>query len=132
MHTEAGEIAKATNAARAAVCRAFGTEKPSRGPWLALLSEVLALAGPLADFRHHAERPWNSATFSGSRHTIVLDFADQGGIDAAEALIAALPDHEFTVPGQLVADATIAAVGHDAGPPPRMTVEVELLLLDEG
>ncbi|WP_395394677.1 hypothetical protein WBP07_05250 [Novosphingobium sp. BL-8A] len=119
------------NATRAAIHRACGTEKRARGPWLALLSEVLTLAGPHAEFRHHAERPWCSATFSGSRHTIALEFSGQPAIDAAEVLIAALPDHEFTVPGQLVADATIAAASHEAGPPPRMIVDVELLLLDE-
>ena len=110
---------------------AVGAEKRARGPWLALLSEVLTLAGSHAEFRHHAERPWCSATFSGSRHTVTLEFSGQPALDAAEVLIATLPDHEFTVSGQLVADATIAAVDHETGPPPRMIVEVELLLLDE-
>lgn len=125
------DAASPLGTARAAAHRAFGSGSRARGPWLLLVSEVLTLAGPEVEFRHHAERPWSSATFSGSRHTIVLEFSGQTGIDAAEALIAALPDHEFTIRGQLVADATIAAVDHETGPEPRMIVEVELLLLDE-
>ncbi|WP_395333577.1 hypothetical protein WBP06_07965 [Novosphingobium sp. BL-8H] len=131
MRADPADKASPRDAARIAVRQAFGSERRARGPWLALLSEVLTLAGPQAEFRHHAERPWSSATFSGSRHTIALEFTGQPAVDAAEALIAALPDHEFAIPGQLVADATIASVGHETGPPPRMIVEVELLLLDE-
>ena len=102
-----------------------------RGPWLLLLSEVLLLAGTRVEFLHHAERPWSSATFSGSRHTIAVAFDGVEAILDGEALVAALPDHEFTIPGRIVADATISAVDHAAGPPARMTVEVELLVLDD-
>lgn len=102
-----------------------------RGPWLKLLAEVLALGGPGAEFLRHSERPWNSATFSGSRHTIRLAFTGAEAVACGERLIAALPDHEFTIPGQLVADATISSVEHQTVPEPRMTVEAELLLLED-
>jgi hypothetical protein len=36
------------------------------------------------------------------------------------------------LPGQLVADAAVTAVDHRLAPEPRLTVSVELLLLDEG
>lgn len=103
-----------------------------RGPWLVLLNQVLALAGPEARFERHGEKAWSSATFSGARHIIVLHFAGVDGIAGGEAFIAALPDHEFDIPGRLVADAAIISVdhrqqGHDA----TMTVEAELLVLDE-
>ena len=71
-------------------------------------------------------------TFSGTRHTVVLAFAGTEAIAAGEALIEALPDHEFTIPSQLVADAAVIAVEHTAHPAPRLVVELELLLLDEG
>jgi hypothetical protein len=102
-----------------------------RSPWLKLLSEVLFLCGPNAEFLRHAERPWSSATFSGSRHVIALTFIGREAVARGEEFIAALPDHEFTLPGQLVADATISSVEHENGPEPRMTVEAELLLLDD-
>jgi hypothetical protein len=107
-----------------------GTRK-SRGPWLRLLSAVLELAGPCAELLRHAERPWASATFSGTRHTIALSFTAAEAISAGEEFIAALPDHEFSISGQLVADAAIALVEHEAGPNPKMTVEAELLLLED-
>lgn len=103
-----------------------------RGAWLRLLSEVLDLAGPRAEVLHHREQPWLSATFTGTRHAIALAFSGSEAIADAEAYIAALPEHEFTIPRQLVADATVVAVDHAHAPMPRMTVEAELLLLDEG
>ena len=46
-------------------------------------------------------------------------------------MIAALPDHEFTIPRQLVADATIIAVESTLLPAPEMTVSCQLLLLED-
>ncbi|GGB86955.1 hypothetical protein GCM10011494_01590 [Novosphingobium endophyticum] len=102
-----------------------------RGAWLKLLSEVVALGGPDVEFLRHSERPWSSATFTGARHVIALAFTGRIAVDCGEQFIAALPDHEFTLPGQLVAEATIAAVEYENGPEPRMTVEAELLLLED-
>ncbi len=48
-----------------------------------------------------------------------------------EQFIAALPEHEFTLPRQLVADAAVVSVEHATLPEPRLTVELELLLLDD-
>lgn len=130
-HRQANDLARRRTmleTARRALGDASG--RP-RGPWLLLLSEVLLLAGKQVEFLHHAERPWSSATFSGSRHTIAVAFEGVEAILDGEALVAALPDHEFTIPGRIVADATVSAVDHAAGPPARMTVEVELLALDD-
>jgi hypothetical protein len=43
-------------------------------------------------------------------------------------MIALLPDHEFTIPGHLVATATVTAVDST---PLRLVADVELLLLKE-
>lgn len=102
-----------------------------RGPWLQLLSAVLELAGGHAEFLRHTERPWSSVTFSGTRHVIGLRFTGGQAIEAGEAFIAALPEHEFTIPRQLVADATITAVDHEIGAAPVLTLQAELLLLEE-
>jgi hypothetical protein len=103
----------------------------ARRPWLHLLSAVLQLAGGKAELLRHAERPWASVTFSGSRHTIALSFAGQEAIATGELFIAALPDHEFNLPRQIVADASVVAVDHALSPEVRLTVEVELLLLED-
>jgi len=102
-----------------------------RRPWLHLLSAVLQLAGGKAELLRHSERPWTSVTFSGSHNTIALNFSGLEAIAMGEAFIAALPDHEFTLPRQIVADASVVAVDHAVSPEARLMVEVELLLLEE-
>lgn len=87
------------------------------------------MAGPAAEFVRHGERPWSSATFTGARHTVLLAFNGEEALRRGEAFIAVLPDHEFTIPGHLVADATVTAVDHTNGV--GMTVEIELLVLED-
>ena len=72
--------------------------------------------------------PWASITFAGTRHTVSMCFSGIAAVEGGEALIALLPDHEFAIPGQLVADATVIAVDHRVMPEPRMAVTCELLL----
>lgn len=105
--------------------------RPQRGVWLRLLSEVLTLAGSNAEFLSHKEQPWSSATFIGVRHSIALSFRGLAAIKAGEALIAELPEHEFTIPNYLVADANITSVEHNKSPAPHMMLEIELLLLED-
>lgn len=94
-----------------------------------LVGEVLALAAGQAKLVHHVERGWASVTFAGTRHILTLTFTEP--LEAGENFIALLPEHQFTIPGQLVADATVISVDHGMSPTPRLTVEVELLLLQE-
>jgi hypothetical protein len=70
-------------------------------------------------------------TFSGSRHAMALAFTGGEAVAAGEAFIAALPEHEFTVARQIVADAAVVSVEHVLLPEPRMVVEIELLLLED-
>ena len=103
-----------------------------RRPWAALLSAVLQLAGGKAELLRHVERPWASVTFAGTRHTMILAFTGVEAVAAGEAFIAALPEHEFAIPRQLVADAAVVSATHETLPEPKLTVEVELLLLEDG
>lgn len=107
------------------------TPAHTRRPWLQLLASVMALANGHAELLRHAERAWASVTFSGTRHTLTLAFVGQEAVTAGELFIAALPEHEFDIPRQLVADATVIAVEHSVLPEPRLTVEIELLLLED-
>lgn len=102
-----------------------------RTPWMQLLSALLELANGRAELIRHSERAWASVTFSGTRHSVVLAFSGDQAVPAGEALIDLLPDHEFTIPGQLVADAAVMRVEHTALPQPRLEVELEVLMLDE-
>ena len=99
--------------------------------WMPLLSELLRLGEDRAELVSHAERAWASVTFSGSRHTVRLTFTGEDAVEAGERFIDALPDHEFAIPRQLVADAVIQSVIHTALPQPRLDVTAEVLLLDE-
>ena len=97
------------------------------------LREALMVLG---DFRgqilSHGEKAWASITFAGARHTLTLLFAGDEAVAAGEQFIAALPDHEFTLEGQLVADAAVIEVEHRLLPTARLVVHCELLLLEEG
>ena len=103
-----------------------------RSPWMQLLSALLELAGGHAELLRHSERAWSSVTFSGTRHSVVIAFCGVEAVAAGDLFIDALPEHEFTLPRHLVADAAVVAVEHTALPQPRLQVEAEILLLDEG
>ena len=103
-----------------------------RSPAERLRIAIQALAQDQAEILSHHQQAWASITFSGARHTLVLEFQGAQAIAEGETLIAALPDHEFAIPGQIVADATIQAADHQLLPEPRLVVTVELLLLEDG
>ena len=103
--------------------------RPSTGD--RLRRAVLALAHGHGEVQHHAEKAWASITFAGTRHTLRVVFEGEDAVAAGEELVAALPDHEFAIPRQLVADATITGVESTLLPEPRMLVECELLLLED-
>ncbi|AWW75251.1 hypothetical protein CD351_12510 [Erythrobacter sp. KY5] len=92
---------------------------------------LLMLAEGRADLLTHEEKAWSSITFAGTRHEVMLDFNGADAVAVGEEFIASLPEHEFTIPGQLVADATISEVDHRFGQDERMVVTAVLLLLDE-
>ena len=84
-----------------------------------------------AQVLHHFEKSWASITFAGTRHRLVLEFDGAKAAEAGECFIAYLPEHEFAIPGQLVADAAVTEV-ESIAQPPRLTVTCELLVLEEG
>ena len=96
-----------------------------------LREAILALAGGHGAVIDHSEKAWASITFAGSRHALRLRFEGADAVDAGEELVATLPDHEFGIPGQLVADAEVVAVVSALLPVPRMEVTCELLLLED-
>jgi hypothetical protein len=105
--------------------------RPCRGAAERLRAALVILAEGHAQVVRQSERAWASITFEGTRHTVELSFSGSTACEAAERLIAALPDHEFALPGQLVADATVTTVDHRIHPEPRMTITCELLLLKD-
>lgn len=96
-----------------------------------LTRAVLALADGQGRIIAHEEKPWASITFAGARHRYTVEFAGDEAVEAGECFIVFLPEHEFAIPGQLVADAAITEVDHRLDPN-VITVTCELLLLEEG
>lgn len=108
------------------------TGAPKRSSADRLREALLSLGDYRGQVITHTEKAWASITFAGARHTLALVFAGAEAVEAGERFIAALPDHEFAIPGQLVADATVTEAEHRLLPTPRLVVQCELLLLDEG
>ncbi|RJY10126.1 hypothetical protein D6201_01825 [Aurantiacibacter aquimixticola] len=96
-----------------------------------LADALLELAGGHGHIASHTEKAWASITFAGARHRVELVFAGEKAVEAGECFIAFLPEYEFAIPKQLVADAAVVGVDHIAQPP-GLTVRCELLLLEEG
>jgi hypothetical protein len=96
-----------------------------------LREALLALAEQRGEVLVHREKAWASITFAGTRHTLSLRFTGSEAVAAGERFVAALPEHEFAIPGQLVADATVSEVEHRLLPELQLKVGCELLLLEE-
>lgn len=80
----------------------------------------------------HEEKAWSSITFAGTRHEVTLAFEGTEAVAHGEEFMETLAEHEFAIPGQLVADASVREVDHRFGIHERMEVTAVLLLLDEG
>lgn len=111
--------------------RPYPLRKLSPGPGGHLRSQLDALAEGHGKVVRHTEKAWASITFEGARHTFEIVFTGGEAVAAGEALIAALPDHEFAIPGQFVAEATVTLAEHLLLPAPRLTIACELLLLKD-
>jgi hypothetical protein len=94
-----------------------------------LREALLELAENKATVLAHDEANWASVTFAGARHRVELRFEGAEAVDAGERFIALLPEHEFALPGHLVADAALTEVSHRLDPA-CMTVHCELLLIE--
>ncbi len=88
-------------------------------------------AGPMARLVRHTENQWSSATFTGSRHTLILRFEGHTAIAAAETLAVAISDDAITVQSALIAELTISRFDQTVLPQPSAEMEISALLLDQ-
>jgi hypothetical protein len=93
-------------------------------PHARLIAALIARAGGAGEVLQACSRPWASATFIGARHLIRLKVPHA----AVDALREGLEEHEFAIPGHLVADVVVAS-RHDAGG--FVTLEVEALTIED-
>ncbi len=107
------------------------TRKHRRSTGERLIEALQHLAQGQAQMVRHSEISWASITFAGARHRVELLFEGDEAVEAGECFIAFLPEHQFAIPGQLVADAAVVEVDHVLHPA-ILRVTCELLLLEEG
>lgn len=95
-----------------------------------LVGALSGLAEGRGQLLSHSERPWASITFAGTRHRLCWRFEGEA-VEAGERMIDVAPEHEFAIPGQLVAEVSVAEVEHSLLPAPALTVTLEVLMLEE-
>ena len=66
---------------------------------------------------------WQSLTFTGERHLLTLRITGSGAQAVAERLLAGLEDHEFSIPGETVADISASHTGQDRDGSIELTIE---------
>lgn len=96
-----------------------------------LIRTVMEICGEGSELVGAHEREWASATFSGARHSLDLLIPAGDGDAVLPDAVAGLPDHEFDLPGEIVADCavTIGQRQRRADGCTRLTVHVELLTI---
>ncbi len=73
-------------------------------------------------------KAWASATFTGMRHTIEMDFTGPQDVAAGKALAAWLHEREFNLKGHIVADISVTQETHVAD---TLTLEIEALTVED-
>ncbi len=81
-----------------------------------LVRTVLGGLGPDAMLLKADEREWASATFSGARHGIDLTIRLAAADAPPPRFLADLPEWEFDLPGEIVADCSVAVGQRERGP----------------
>ena len=74
-----------------------------------LIHILLRQLGPGAELIEAQEREWASATFNGARHILHFRLPLLAAAAAPPVALAGLADHEFTLPGQIVADCLVSS-----------------------
>lgn len=92
------------------------------------LSKALLALLPGSEIESRKQTPWHSATFSGERITIILNLAGDERTASARAFAKALPDAEFELRRQLVADIMVSDIQPFED---SLLLTIEALLLDE-
>lgn len=92
-----------------------------------LSSALLALL-PGACLRSRKATGWHSATFSGERVTVLLGLESEQRHERAAHFAQALPETEFSLRRQLVADIIVSEMSESDD---TLLLTVEALLLDE-
>ncbi len=96
-----------------------------------LIPAVLAVGSNLGRLLEHEEMVWSSPTFTGARHTIVLEFKGEREVQAGVRFAARLPTHEFMLAGHKVCEAKIIRSHFGMLPHKRLEIEAEIAMVED-
>lgn len=92
---------------------------------------VLDGIGAEATLQRADEREWASATFSGARHGLDLSIRLPSADAQPPAFLALLPEWEFDLPGEIVADCSVTLAQRERAPDGswQLPCRIELLTI---
>jgi hypothetical protein len=94
-------------------------------PHARLIRALIARSGGHAVLDHGTSESWASVTFTGARHLLRFTMPPI----ASEGFVRGLEEHEFTIPGHIVADIAVTArCETDAA----TVLEIAALTIEEG
>jgi len=88
-----------------------------------LVEQIQEYLGPEHSVTLGKEKPWASITFSGTRYRFEIAGIDQNSRSTQDRL-EKLSEHEFTLPGQFVADLLINANSCREDKTPDVVIEI--------
>lgn len=92
------------------------------------LLRAIQILLPEAELRIEAMRHWHSMTFHGQQLTLSARIGGPDPEQRAAKFASYLPQHEFAIPGQLVADATVVSIRETSD---GVVLSIEALVLDD-
>jgi hypothetical protein len=92
------------------------------------LNELGAQAGLLIE---HSQRSWESATYSGVRHTLIYVFDRGNAVAHGLALLDRLPSYKFSIPHQEVVSADVVEVDLRVSEPERLQLKLQVMVVDK-
>lgn len=101
-------------------------------PAPALIRALLELARGQAQLLFHEGHDWQSATFSGMRHCLALEFAGDAAIERGRHIAALLPDHEFDLFQHIVVDIAVSKSKENRRcNPPLLQLDITALTVED-
>lgn len=92
---------------------------------------LMALAGGHGRLLWHKSKPWTSATFSGTRDEVALEYLGPEASEAGEQLLIKLDDSELSLRGRIFAGAEVRYHTRLNRPQKRTVAVLELLLVED-
>ena len=109
-----------------------GAVASASDPAPALIRALLELGRGQAQLLFHEGHDWQSATFSGMRHCLALEFTGDAAIERGRHIAAMLPDHEFDLRQHIVVDIAVSTSKENRRcDPPILQLDITALTVED-